>query len=340
MSDEIKPIFFDDEPQHQKETTQEKKLEPITSFFDHEREIKPIDFGDEKSDFIPSTSIIDDDDDDFVSSKPTTIINKESNFISFFGSGESGKSVILSSMLYAMQTKYGVLSPKIGTPNTKEAEVLLEEFFENISRGILPGRTTRDQVTRMDLVFKPNNKSKKVPPIDLTFLETSGENWNEIRRAGMLHSSIDAYLSADIPLTFILVTGYRAAHREDALLKKFLFLLEQKRHNLNNTNVILVISKWDQSGSQHVSSEEELDNFVQEKLPLTHNFLETNGLAKTYYTIGELYSREGENRERIKNLNLDSAYRLSKWLYKSITGVDVEYQGTFGEQLKWSLGLK
>ncbi|CEN50411.1 hypothetical protein CCAN2_2040042 [Capnocytophaga canimorsus] len=52
----------------------------------------------------------------------------------------------------------------------------------------------RDQVTRMDLVFEPNNKSKKVNPINLTFLETSGENHNEIRRGGQYHSSISQYL--------------------------------------------------------------------------------------------------------------------------------------------------
>lgn len=272
--------------------------------------------------------------------KSTDIINKNSNFVCFVGSGESGKSVILSSMLYAMQTKYGVLSPKIGTPNTREADVLLEDFFENISNGLLPERTVRDQVTRLDLVFKPNNKSKKVSPTDFTFLETSGENWNEIKQGGNLHSSIDTYLTADIPLTFILVTGYNTAHTEDSLLKKFLFLLEKKRHHLKKTNVILIISKWDKSGGESVSSEEELENFIKERLPMTYNFLDTNGLDKTYFTIGELYQDELDNKEKIKYLNLDSAKRLSKWLYKSIKGYPLDYEGTFWEQIKWSIGVK
>lgn len=306
-------------------------------------EIKPPMFFEEEDPIyedIDSQYDLDEDDDYFVSSRPTAVINKDSNFICFFGTAQSGKSVILSTMLYAMQSKYGVLSPKIGTPNSKEAEVLLEDFFENVHKGILPERTDRDQVTRMDLVFRPNNKSEKVPPIDLTFLETSGENWNDIRRAGILHSSIDAYLSADIPLTFILVTGYNNAHKDDALLKKFLYLLEQKRHNLRKTNVILVVSKWDKSGSQKISAEEEFENFVQVKLPLTYSFLETNGLDRTFYTIGELRQDPKDGKERVKNLNLESAQRVSKWLYKSITGYDVEYEGTFLEQLKWSIGLK
>jgi hypothetical protein len=79
-----------------------------------------------------------------------------------------------------------------GNSNSKEANVLLSDFFENI-RHVLPNRTTRDQVTRLDLVFEPNNRSKRVVPIDLTFLETSGENHNDIRRGGSYHSSIETF---------------------------------------------------------------------------------------------------------------------------------------------------
>lgn len=268
------------------------------------------------------------------SKKTEEIKNQDSNFIFFFGTAESGKSVILSSMLYALRTKFGVLRPKIGTRNSKEATVLLADFFENIRKGILPGRTSRDQVTRMDLVFEPNNKSKKVFPINLTFLETSGENHNEIRRGGDFHSSIDQYLRANIPLTFILVTSYTTAHQEDAILSEFLYRLEEKSKNLKATNVVLVISKWDKSGNQETSSEE-LEFFIKERLPMTNSLLDTYGLSRTYYTIGELQKVNGE--ERIVELNLNTAEILSKWLYKSIAKIPVDYQGTFWENIKWSL---
>ena len=128
--------------------------------------------------------------------------NKDSTFVFFFGTSESGKSVILSSMLYYLKSQAGDLRPKKGTLNTTEAEVLLSDFFENISQGILPSRTTRDQVTRLDLVFEPNNRSKKIQPINLTFLETAGENHNEIRRGGSYHSSIESYLNDNITENF------------------------------------------------------------------------------------------------------------------------------------------
>lgn len=262
------------------------------------------------------------------------IKNKDSNFVFFFGTAESGKSVILSSMLYYLSSQAGVLRPKLGTPNTKEAQVLLSDFFENIRQGILPNRTTRDQVTRLDLVFEPNNKSKKVPPINLTFLETSGENHNEIRRGGSYHSSIESYLNANIPLTFIIVTSYDTSHKDDTLINEFLDELERNGKNLKSVNVILVVSKWDKSGRMDVANTDELDSYINERLSRTSQRIDTYGLSKTYYTIGNIKSINGE--ERISLLSLSTAEVLSKWLYSSIVGYELDYEGTFWERIKFS----
>lgn len=262
------------------------------------------------------------------------IKNADSNFVFFFGTSESGKSVILSSMLYYLSSRAGVLRPKLDSPNTREAQVLLSDFFENIRQGILPNRTTRDQVTRLDLVFEPNNKSKKVQPINLTFLETSGENHNEIRRGGSYHSSIDAYLNAEIPLTFIIVTSFESAHKEDTIINEFFDELVRKNRNARSVNVILVVSKWDKSGSSFVSNEEELESFINERLSRTSQRLNTYGYAKTYYTIGSIQGTKGN--ERITMLNLSTAEILSKWLYESITNYPLDYEGTFWERIKFS----
>ena len=300
-------------------------------------ELKPLSFGSEDDSRPLSFDTNHSSEDDFVplgNSTKNEIKNKDSNFVFFFGTAESGKSVILSSMLYYLSSQAGVLRPKLGTPNTKEAQVLLSDFFENIRQGILPNRTTRDQVTRLDLVFEPNNKSKKVPPINLTFLETSGENHNEIRRGGNYHSSIESYLNANIPLTFIIVTSYESAHKDDNLVNEFLDELERKGKNLKSVNVILVVSKWDKSGRMDVASAEELDSFIDERLSRTSQRINTYGLSKTYYTIGSLHNNNGE--ERIGMLSLATAEVLSNWLYSSIVGYDLDYEGTFWERLKFN----
>jgi hypothetical protein len=302
-----------------------EELKPLS--LGNDDNLAPLDFGSNKN-----------QDDEFVSiAKPTVsdIKNKDSNFVFFFGTAESGKSVILSSMLYYLSSQAGVLRPRLGTPNTKEAEVLLYDFFDNIRQGILPNRTTRDQVTRLDLVFEPNNRSKKIVPINLTFLETSGENHNEIRRGGSYHSSIESFLNASIPLTFIIVTSYESAHKDDTLINEFLNELERKGKNLQSVNVILVISKWDKSGRMDVASTEELDNFISERLSRTSQRIDTYGLSKTYYTIGSLHNNNGE--ERISLLNLATAEVLSNWLYSSIVGYDLNYEGTFWEKIKFSI---
>lgn len=299
-------------------------LKPLS--FETEEALKPLSFdfqNDTKTDFVPIAKTISND-----------IRNKESNFIFFFGTAESGKSVILSSMLYYLRSYAGVLRPKLGTPNSKEANVLLSDFFENIRQGVLPNRTTRDQVTRLDLVFEPNNRSKRVVPIDLTFLETSGENHNDIRRGGSYHSSIETFLNANIPLTFIIVTSYETAYKDDSLINEFLDELERKGKNLKSVNAILVISKWDKSGRMDVESAEALDAFISEHLPMTSQRIDTYGLSKTYYTIGSIQNTTGS--EKIDLLNLSTAEVLAKWLYRSITGYDLDYEGTFWERIKFS----
>jgi DNA-binding Lrp family transcriptional regulator len=294
--------------------------------------IKPLSFEDERpirtSSHQPANNFI-----PLNSTNAASIKNSDSNFVFFFGVSASGKSVILSSMLYYLSAQAGVLRPKLGTPNTKEAQGLLADFFENIRQGILPNRTTRDQVTRLDLVFEPNNRSKKVPAINLTFLETAGENHQELSRGGAYHHSVDAYLNANIPLTFIIVTAYDTAHQEDTLINEFLDELERKGKNMKSINVILVISKWDLSHRSDVSDEEELENFINERLPRTNNRINAYELSKTYFTIGSLAHSAGT--EKITRLNLAPAELLANWLYESITGYPLDYEGTFWERLKF-----
>lgn len=298
-------------------------LKPLS--FDDNSELKPLYF-ETKNDSI---------NDNFVpisKGNSAEIKNKDSNFVFFFGTASSGKSVILATMLYYLRSQAGVIRPKIGTPNTAEAEILLYDFFENISKGILPDSTVKDKVTRLDLVFEPNNKSKKINPINLTFLETSGENHNEIKRGGNYHSSIETYLTANLPLTFIIVTSYENAHKDDILINTFLNKLERYEKRLKSVNIILVISKWDKSGSTNIEDTTELENFISERLPMASTAMDTYGLTKTFYTIGEL----NEDTNRVTLLNLDRAQKLSEWLYESIVGYPLDYEGTFWERIKFS----
>ena len=271
--------------------------------------------------------------DEFVDiSDSSSLSSKDSNFIFFFGNASTGKSVILASMLYHMNARAGAIRPKRNSPNTKEAEVLLFDLLDNIRKGILPARTTVNQVTRLDMVFEPNNKSKKVKPIDLTFLEMAGDDHMKIRRGGSYHRSIEEYLNSDIPLNFILVTDYNTAKEDDSLMFSFFNELERKGRSFRSVNAILVIAKWDKSGSMGVSSEEHLADFIQRNMPMTNQKMDTYGLAKTFYTVGSVEKNQ-KGEDRLLELNLSTAKVLTDWLYESITNVSLDYEGTFWERI-------
>lgn len=281
----------------------------------------------------PTTETITSSPDEFVAiSDSSSLASKDSNFIFFFGNASTGKSVILASMLYYMNARAGAIRPKRNSPNTKEAEVLLFDLLDNIRKGILPARTTVNQVTRLDMVFEPNNKSKKVKSIDLTFLEMAGDDHMKIRRGGSYHRSIEEYLNADIPLNFILVTDYNNAKEDDSLMFSFFNELERKGRSFKSVNAILVIAKWDKSGSMGVSSEEQLADFIQRNMPMTNQKMDTYGLSKTFYTVGSVEKNE-RGEDRLQELNLTTAKVLTDWLYESITNISLDYEGTFWERI-------
>ena len=258
---------------------------------------------------------------------------KDSHFVFFFGKPQMGKSAILASMLYYLNARAGTIRPKVNSPNSREAEVLLFDMLDNIKKGILPARTEIDKVIEIDLVFEPNNKSKKVKPINLTFLEMSGENLKEVRRGGTFIKSIDEFLTANIPLTFVMVTDFENADEDDSLMISFLNYLEKQPRKFKQVNAILVIAKWDKSGDSSAPHAEYLNKFIAEHMPMTNNQIDNYELTKTYYTLGTFTSQPNSD-ETLVQLNLTSAKTLTDWLYESVTGVSLNYEGTFWERLR------
>lgn len=264
-------------------------------------------------------------------------INKNTNYIFLFGTVQAGKSVITSTLLYYLNTNEGTLRPNKELSNDKEARVLKSIFFDNLKKGILPERTTKGRITNLNFTFEPNNQSEKVRPINLTFLEMAGEDLGQIRRGGKFPEHIDKYLRAKIPLTFIIVTSYDNAHHEDSLINEFLDELESYGINPKTANIILVISKWDKSGLMQPKNEDELDDFIDERLGMTSQRMDINNLSKIWYSVGNVNVDSISDESKVEKLRLTSARKLAYWLYESITGVPLDYEGSFIERLKWGI---
>ncbi len=262
-------------------------------------------------------------------------LNTDTNYVFFFGTAMAGKSVILSSMLYYMSTQIGILKPQYGSRNSEEAEVLLDTFFEGMGRGQLPDRTTRGEVTKLDLLLEPNNKSKKVRPINLTFLETSGENHAEILYGRNYVVAIEDFLKRKLNMSFVVVVAYDEAEEQDRYIDAFFNTLQRHKRELKNQHLIVLISKWDKSGSS-APTEEELEEFVSSRLRRTWQRIETDGLSLSYYSIGSVRRNE-RGIDVIERLNPRSASILTNWLYEGIVGYPLDYEGTFWERIKFNL---
>src|SRR5262249_52155282 len=143
--------------------------------------------------------------------------------------------------------------------------------------------------------FEPNNKSRKVRPISLTFLEMAGDDLVKVRRGGLFHKRIDEYFNAEIPITFLLVTDYERADDNDGLMISFLRKLESERRRYKRVNAILIVTKWDKSGSKRPRSEEEFNAFVRDHMPMTNNQVDNYELFKTFYTVGEVIIDKDDN---------------------------------------------
>lgn len=262
-------------------------------------------------------------------------LNKNTNYVFFFGIGQSGKSVILSTMLYYIDTAEGVLEPNNSARNSKEADLLLNSFRENIRKGILPNRTTKGEVQELNFTFTPDNLSEKVKPINLTFLEIAGEDLaNDLRVGNGFPDHIAQYLYADIPISFIIVTSYDNAHNDDAIIKQFLSEIKLYGKNPKKFKMILVISKWDKSGRMEPrvgTDRDELEDFVNRNLPMTSKYLDVFQFNIEYYTAGKI------DDNNIIYLNQKSARTLSHWLYESIVGYPLDYEGTLWERIKWGI---
>ncbi|WP_435525625.1 hypothetical protein [Chryseobacterium indoltheticum] len=105
--------------------------------YDYDNDFKKFDdFTEPQNEIVTNENIYthpEIEDDGFVptsNGSTTTVKNKDSNFVFFYGTSASGKSVILSAILYYLNSYAGVLRPKLGSPNSREAQILLADFLK------------------------------------------------------------------------------------------------------------------------------------------------------------------------------------------------------------------
>lgn len=279
--------------------------------------------------------------------------SKATNYIFLFGQQGSGKSVVSSSLIYhLMNDTRGVLRV-IRSESNADGERFATKIQTLIENGDFPDRTKAGTVTQVDLHYTPHDKSKK--QIYVTLLEMSGETLRDVsiderdKGKGKLPHNIDVFfLTGGLSMLFILVTSTDKARQDVSLINQFLDYIVQKDNKFYNSNIILLISKWDKN-----MGIEKIEQFVERNLKSVYTkiFRPNAQNAIIPYKIGDVTpipdtDSEGKEfyRDYIQSFDHHSPELLWNWIYKSITGEFLinppkeEELSWWGNIRKWLLG--
>ena len=237
-------------------------------------------------------------------------------------------------------------SLEVRNRKNKEGIFLLKEIFRKGREGLFLERTARNKITEIDLKYTPRKPKK---PVNLTFLEMSGEDLNKVElerdyvtgdpTGGNLPDNIDIYLkSPKVKMLFLLVTEQGRAREDDLFMFEFLDYLRKKHKNFIKPKVLLLVSKWDQYNGRY---KDDISSFVAKHMKLTYNFLTQIDGSIGYYSVGDVIEiPKGPTTETvIANVNQQQADVVKRWMYQNITGKTIPVKGTsWWEKMMRNLG--
>ena len=259
------------------------------------------------------------------------LLQRNTNFIFFFGKPAAGKSHLMASLIHYMKT-CGLGDLIVSKTNEREAHVLIQDMFESIHTGTYLSRTASqiggtEPPTEIDLIFKP--KDNRLPVMKFTFLEMSGENLElvqvrgENKQSGSLPDTIDAYLNCpNLKINFFLLASHEDAQRDAQIIDSFLDYLVQKDSKFDRYAYLLAITKWDTyKGSYQRRVEDFADNYMPQ---VYQRLIKEGGLnALTNYSLGSFQKLNinGTTADVLVRADSAKAALVTQWLYKSITGI-------------------
>ena len=254
-------------------------------------------------------------------------------YVFLFGIGESGKSAILSSLMYYLHAQRpgdGIQNlNRNEIPHERRGNILLDEMLTKIPNGKFPARTAtlaseRSIIPRhIKANFIPGNGSK--PNFKFCLLDVSGEELERVLQSNPqqfteLPEGIDAFLSLD-PRNLIFISVYPSESNnfDDARLsaaqRSFMDLLDQR--GLSDVPMLTLVSKWDLVKQDFSSSKE----FLQQRAPIVWNQINQPGriTSLSTFSVGEV-----DRRRQSFVYDPEDAEHLFKWMYETQMGEPVE----------------
>jgi hypothetical protein len=267
------------------------------------------------------------------------IESMKTNFVFFFGKPASGKSAILSTLLYHLQCNFtndigfSAIKNKIEgtcmlkTDSSKQLSALIYQYLSK--RRFVP-QTKGGFVGQIRMEYQPLNPDyTNLPGIDVTFLEMAGENFSDIEntpdKTAKLPLKVDVYFKVPkISMLFVLITKHSKAKQEDKKMNDFIEHIHSKNPALlSRSRIFLFIGEWDTYDAKNETPLE----FVEKNMPKTYAKLKTQKNIISSFSIGSVdtvTNEYGENLPFITSFNLDFPYKMWKQIYGTFTGEELD----------------
>lgn len=258
------------------------------------------------------------------------------SYFFIFGQGASGKTVLISSILYYLNTirsgDYRDTLKNLNNPNLKheqEGNKLWKELSQTIFTKRFPRGTTTVQnqnpiPRHINAHFTPSSNS---PEFKFCLMDMAGEDLEKIDYESnqSLPSTIVTYIK-ELPkenMCFIYVLNpddqYFSKEKKLGLFQAFINSLDTNEHT--NTPLLLLVTKWDTIKDEYVNAEE----FVKREFSPIWGILNQSEREISFgkFSIGDVI---GDDPTATNFETFDPTYpeRVFKWMYKTQTGVSLD----------------
>jgi hypothetical protein len=261
------------------------------------------------------------------------VVDPEMTYFFIFGATTSGKSAMVSSLIYYLKALVNGQIKVIGDnseTHVRRGEFIMKEMFNNVRKGEFPhGTQTLDNdlvlPTEINLEFFPTDTSKYAMPF--CFLEMAGEDLKQIEiksdiEGGMLNPKIDAYLRhPDCNIAFICVVDPDSPEDSENLIDSFINYIDKDQVGRSAAPMLLSVNKWDKVKEEYDNS---VDKYIEKNLPiLNKKTTYTNReYAKVGFSVGDNHYKKGDLD--YYTYNPQDAIKIFNWMYETATGYQLE----------------
>jgi PKD repeat protein len=272
----------------------------------------------------------------------------------FFISGltGSGKTVLLASLLYYIKRFRSDLRVKLLTEvdsdNNEAGYKLFQSLYGLMSNGVYPESTSELEFPTMHLELSFQDRSND--PVDFLISDMAGENWKlgldndgQIKDLSPeLRNFILSSHESEFPLGFIFIIPANETETDHFQnIDNILTLLEKEE--LEDCDMLFVITKWDLVKDDYVDAEEFLEQQSSSVYTLMHHF---DNARYTTFTIGKDIGQSPDDPDKYLFSAVDydtgSPEELLHWLLSVIFETDMgpsSSGGGFWSTMKGWFGL-